>query len=338
MARSAETAGVVKADAYGLGAAGVAAALWQAGCRSFFVAWPSEALALRAEHAQARIFVLAGLDRQSAKPLRHDGIVPVLNSTDDIAVWKDEARLAGSALPCALHFDTGMNRLGLAPAVAAALCTSDDGLDVQLVMSHLACGDEPTHEMNARQLAAFQPIAASFSGVAKSLANSGGIFCGPDYHFDLTRPGIALYGGEPVSGQPNPMHAVVSFEARILQIRHAKKGETVGYSASHTLTRDSAIAVAGAGYADGIARGASGRPDGSANGWLCGHEVPVLGRISMDLTAFDVTDVPEQALNDAMWVEFFGRNIALDDFARACGTISYEVLTGVGRRAERVWV
>jgi alanine racemase len=163
------------------------------------------------------------------------------------------------------------------------------------------------------------------------------MFLGADHHFDVTRPGIALYGGEPMAGEDNPMAPVATFEARIVQVRDAKKGETVGYSATHTLARDSKIAVAGAGYADGIRRGASGRP-GGAQGWLAGHFVPVLGRVSMDLTAFDVTDVPPQHLATAQWIELFGPNIALDKFARAAGTISYEVLTGLGRRAERVYV
>jgi alanine racemase len=164
------------------------------------------------------------------------------------------------------------------------------------------------------------------------------MFLGADYHFDLVRPGIALYGGEPMAGEPIPMVPVASFAAKILQVRSARKGETVGYNATHTLTRDSRIAVAGAGYADGIRRGASGRPGGGATGWLAGHAVPVLGRVSMDLTAFDVTDVPQQLLDASHWIEFFGTNIALDDSARACGTISYEVLTGMGKRAERVYV
>jgi alanine racemase len=334
---AAQTAAVVKADGYGLGAAPIAKALWQAGTRTFFTVYPQEALDLRKMLAKARIFTLAGLDAHSAGPCRKAGITPVINCDEELETWRAEAIKAGTPLACALHFDTGMNRLGFDPQAAARLSANREHIEIVLVMSHLACGEERRHPMNALQLARFEEIAAHFAGVRRSLANSAGVLLGSGYHFDLLRPGIALYGGEPMVGEPNPMQPVASFHARILQVRDAKKGETVGYSATQTLTRDSAIAIAGAGYADGVKRGGSGRKGGGASGWIGGHSVPILGRISMDLTAFDVTDVPQSVLDREKWIEFFGPNMPLDEFARACGTISYEVLTGMGKRAERVW-
>lgn len=337
MAGKARTGAVVKADAYGLGADHCAKALWEAGARTFFVVYPQEGIALRKLLPTARIFVLAGLDTESAGPCRKAEITPVINSADELETWRAQSRQAGRPLPCALHFDTGMNRLGFDSREVEGIADDREGIEVVLVMSHLACGEERANPMNARQLGEFRKIAVHFPGVRLSLANSAGMFLGADYHFDAVRPGIALYGGEPMSGEPNPMLPVARLEAKILQVRTGRKGETVGYGATQTLARDSTIAIAGAGYADGIRRGASGRPGGGAKGWLAGHQVPVLGRVSMDLTAFDVTDVPQRHLDASPWIEFFGRNIALDDFARACGTISYEVLTGLGKRAERVF-
>jgi alanine racemase len=332
------TGAVVKADSYSLGAAECARALWDAGARTFFVVFPAEGIALRAILPQARILLLSGLDASSAPHCREAGITPVLNCTEELEAWRAEAKRAGAPLACALHFDTGMNRLGFDPREAARLAGDRDGLEVVLVMSHLACGDERANLMNARQLGDFRKVASHFPGVRLSLANSAGTLLGPDYHFDLVRPGIALYGGGPMTGEANPMLPVVCFEAKILQVRSARKGETVGYSATQALARDSRIAVAGAGYSDGIRRGASGRPDGGAKGWFAGYTVPVLGRVSMDLTAFDVTDIPAHLLGRGEWIEFFGPNMPLDNFARACGTISYEVLTGLGNRAEKVYL
>ncbi|HSO48185.1 MAG TPA: alanine racemase [Rhizobiaceae bacterium] len=333
-----EAGAVVKADAYGLGIDPCAERLWQAGARTFFTAYAHEGVALRKLLPQARIFVLAGLDAQAANACHEARLTPVINSRAELETWRTEGKKAGAPLPCALHFDTGMNRLGFDRGEAQRIAGDREGVEVVLVMSHLACSEERANPMNARQLGEFRQVASHFPGVRLSFANSGGMFLGQDHHFDITRPGIALYGGEPVSGETNPMAPVVKFEARIVQVREAKKGETIGYSATQTLTRDSKVAVAGAGYADGIRRGASGGTGGGAQGWLAGHRVPVLGRVSMDLTAFDVTDVPQQLLETTQWIELFGPNIALDEFARAAGTISYEVLTGLGKRAERSYV
>jgi alanine racemase len=196
--------------------------------------------------------------------------------------------------------------------------------------------------MNRKQLESFRAVSAAFEGVESSLSSSAGVFHGADFHFDLTRPGIALYGGEAVSGVKNPMRPVATAEARILTIRHAKAGETVSYGAAHTLTRDSRLAVVAAGYADGYLRSGSGagvplRTTGIPGqmAFVAGHKVPLLGRITMDMSIFDVTDVPENAVRAGDYVELFGHNIALDDVARAAGTIGYEVLTSLGLRHER---
>jgi alanine racemase len=329
----ARTGAAVKADAYGLGAAEIVPALVEAGCRDFFVADIGEGIAARKVAGDARIFVLAGLDAANVGEYAAHDLAPVLNCIEDTETWLAH----GDGRPCALHFDTGMNRLGMAARDIERAAAAAKRLNFALVMSHLACGDEPAHAKNRGQLDAFRKISARFPRAPASLAASGGIFLGADFHFDLTRPGIALYGGQPVIGQPNPMAVVVTFEAAILQVRRAAKGETIGYGATQTLARDSVIAVTAAGYADGFPRAASGSDAAPSRveGWLAGHRVTLLGRVSMDLSAFDVTDVPEETLAKATAIELFGPHAPLDEFARACGTISYEVLTRMGKRAER---
>lgn len=210
------------------------------------------------------------------------------------------------------------------------------------MLTHLACSDERDHDLNKQQLESFQGVRRAFEGVESSLSSSGGIFLGADYHCDLTRPGIALYGGAAISDEPNPMRPVVKAEARILQIRHAKAGTFVSYGASHRLTRDSRLAIVGAGYADGWHRAMSGsgvplRRAGTlgAHGTTNGFRIPVLGRITMDLTTFDATDVPEKALQEGDYISLFGDGITLDEAAHSAHTISYELLTSLGNRYER---
>jgi alanine racemase len=211
-----------------------------------------------------------------------------------------------------------------------------------LIMSHLACGDDPSHQMNRQQLESFRKVSAAFEGIESSLAASAGIFLGPEYHFDLTRPGIALYGGEAVRGIANPMRPVATAEARIIQTRSAKGGEGVGYGQALQLTRDSRLAVVAAGYADGYLRSFSSGgvplrdalPQGG-QGFIAGHRVPVAGRIAMDMTIFDITDVPEHLVRAGDYIELFGSNILVDDAARAAGTIGYELLANMGLRHQR---
>lgn len=341
------TAAVVKADAYGLGIEDVGQTLYHAGARDFFVAVPAEGATLRAYAPEARIFVLSGAWPGAEGLFFEHDLVPVIASQEQLAFWMAVVAEHGDH-PCALHVDTGFNRLGL--PLEDALALADDvsrpaSLSPVLVLSHLACGDDPTAAMNRQQLEAFQRVSAAFEGIESSLSASAGIFLGSDYHFDLTRPGIALYGGEALNGVANPMRPVATAEARILQIREAKAGQTVSYGATCKLTRNSRLAIVSAGYADGYLRSLSGsgvtvREAGlpAAYGFIAGHKVPVAGRVTMDLTIFDVTDVPEGAIAAGDYIELFGANMPIDEVARAAGTIGYELLTGLGLRYERRYI
>ena len=349
LARPAATAAVVKADAYGLGAAHVVAALAEAGCDHFFVALPEEGVAVRAIAPQARIFVLGGLfGETAAEACVEAGLTPVLNSRQDIALWESHGWRDDQPLACAIHVDTGMNRLGLTPDEARVFAEDNAltrAIAPVLVMSHLACGDESGHPMNRRQLESFQSVRRFFEGIDSSLANSAGILLGRAYHAELVRPGIALYGGAPLSGVDNPMRTVVTAEARIVQLRTVRAGETVSYGATVTAERDTRIAVVSAGYADGYHRAGSGSgvplrraASQGAQGFLHGRRVPVIGRVTMDLTMFDVSAIDADEVSAGDHVELFGPNIPLDEAAAAAGTIAYEMLTSLGRRSHRVYL
>ncbi|WP_421852102.1 alanine racemase [Oricola sp.] len=340
----ARCAAVVKANAYGLGNDPVIPALAEAGCDTFFVALPEEGLAVRRLAPTSDVFVFDGPHEQSIPTYMEAGLIPVLSSLEQIEMWAARSRALGIHPPCAIGVDTGMNRLGLTVAEALSFRArniSEHLVSPVLVMSHLACGDDPDHPLNRLQLESFQRVASAFEDVESSLANSAGIMLGEKYLFNVTRPGIAIYGGQAMRSGPNPMTPVVSLHGRIAQIRSARRGETVSYGAEETLLRDSRIAVVTVGYADGYPRSGSGAgvPLREAiKAGLYGHvgeyPVPVLGRVTMDLTMFDVTDVPEQLLADG-WIELVGPNIPLDEAARTAGTISYELLTGLGTRYER---
>ena len=326
----ATVAPVVKADAYGLGAAAVARRLWAEGARTFFVARLAEGVGLREVSPQAEIYVLDGCTEGPAGALGDHRLKPVLNSLDQIARWSQ----AGGGF-AGLHIDTGMNRLGLRAEEAQALAASPDRLrhvDLDLMMSHLACAGEPEHPMNALQRDRFAAAAERFPGVRRSLANSGGCFLGAAYGFDLVRPGVALYGGGP-SGSPDArLRPVVTLELPIVQTRTVPKGETVGYSATWRAQQLSHIAILGGGYADGVLRSASPGAYASVDGRRC----PIIGRISMDLIAIDVTDAP--AAREGVFAQLLGPHLPIDDFAAAAGTLAYEVLTRLGPRIERHYV
>lgn len=336
---SARCGAAVKADAYGTGAEMAAHRLAREGCRDFFVADANEGSALRPLLPEARIHVLNGVFEGSfAQVLAHD-LVPIINSPEQAAFWCSNS----DGRPYALHVDTGMNRMGLTPEEAVAHSRSSAPPPC-LVMSHFACADDPDHPMNAQQIRLFDELEPSFAGIEMSLANSGGIFLG-SCPYDLTRPGIALYGGEPGAHLPNRLQTVVTAQTRVLLIRTAKAGETVSYGAAHTLTRDSRIAVCGVGYADGFHRSASGAgvplrsvvPQGTF-GAFNGVRVPVLGKVTMDLTMFDVTDLPGDSITAGDWIELMGPTITLEEAATAAGTISYELLTSLGRRYARSYL
>lgn len=336
----AKCAAVVKGDAYGLGLASAAMALWKAGARTFFVALLGEARALRDLLPDAEIFVLNGLFPGNEPIYREKALRPVLGSTGEIARWRAFCADTREALPAALHVDTGMNRLGLSPAEAVNVAEGRDelGFPLVLVMSHLACADEPDHPLNARQLEDFRAIAALFPDVRASLSNSAGALGDPAYHFDLVRPGIAVYGGRP-RRDIAPLRPVARLELRIAQIRHVHEGETVGYGGAHTAIRPSRVAILSAGYADGIPRlaGASDLRPG-AEAVIAGHRCPLIGRISMDLMAVDVTEIPEDAIAPGDFATLLGDGLSLDDLARHSHTIDYEILTSLGRRYHRRWV
>ena len=342
--KPAKCAAVIKADAYGLGVGQVVPVLLEAGCDTFFVALPEEGVAVRRIAPRADIYILNGVYEMSAPTLIEANLIPILNSLDQIGLWARHCSQRGLNSPCAIGVDTGMNRLGLSVDEAIAFRKrnmTEYLVSPVLVMSHLACADDPAHPLNRKQLESFQQVAEAFDDIDSSFANSAGIFLGGDYLHDLTRPGIALYGGCASVDGTTPMRPVVSLDARIVQVRHAPKGETVSYGAAQTLDRDTKIAVVAVGYADGYPRAGSGAgvplreavPAGQF-GFVGGRRVPLIGRITMDLTLFDVTGVPDEALEDG-WIELIGPNIPMDEAARAAGTIGYELLTALGPRYER---
>lgn len=332
LAGTAEVAPVVKADAYGLGVLPCARRLRAEGASSFYVARVAGGELLReALGPEPVIYVLDGALPGTEARLADAALTPVLSSLAQVESWS--ARAAGTGrLPAALHIDTGMNRLGLRPEEAEALAGAPGRLnriDVGLVISHLACADEPGHPMNARQLAAFQAAAALFPEARASLANSAALLLGDDYLFGHVRPGIGLYSGG-LAGAPDPrFKTVATLEAPILQVRTVPPGEAVGYGAAYIADRPVRVAVVAAGYADGVLRSSS--PGGFAV--LAGERRPLLGRVSMDLIAIDVTDC-DAAVPGAM-VELFGAGLPVDEVATAAGTIGYEILTRIGPRAER---
>jgi alanine racemase len=325
---SGPVAGVVKADGYGLGASQVAAALYAAGCRHFFVAYLNEALAIRTVVPNAMLAVLSGLIPSTEDAYLTNNITPVLGSLDEIDRWRAPGREA------ILHVDTGMSRLGLDARELGELARDHarlDGLTIRYVMSHLVSSEVPDDPMNQRQRESFAAARALLPPAPCSLANSSGIFLGPEFGSDLARAGVALYGVNPIPGQPNPMRGVVRLSVRVLAVRDIPAGASVGYNGIWTAARLSRIATAALGYADGFHRSLSGR--GSA--WFDGTQVPLVGRVSMDLTTFDVTDHP--AVQPGSWLQILGPHLTPDDVAAAAGTNGYEVLTSLGRRFHRVY-
>jgi alanine racemase len=330
-------AAAVKADGYGLGAARVAPALAAAGCTTFFVATPDEGAALRAVLPDAVIAVLNGVLAGTEEAFVDHGLVPVVNDLGQVARWREQSARLDAALPAMLHVDTGMNRLGLPPAELDWLAESPQllaGPDWHCLLSHLACADEPDHPMNREQLARFRTARARLPRMPASLANSAGVLLGPEYHFDLARPGIALYGGNPLAAGDNPMRPTVRLLGRILQVREAAAGMTVGYGAGHRVTGPARIATVGAGYADGYLRAAGGRGHVSFEG----VRLPIVGRVSMDLITVDVSALPPGRPIPGDTVTLIGDAVTLDEVARAAGTIPYEILTGLGRRYVRRYV
>ena len=329
-AAPAECAAAVKADAYGIGIAPAVEALSAEGCRTFFVALPHEGAAVRARAPGSAVYVLNGFFADAAELYRAHDLRPVLNHVCELEAWT-----AAGGGASALHVDTGMNRLGLTMEEALSLPASAlERAGIALVMSHFACADTPDHPLNARQLAAGRELSERIP-LPFSLANSAGIHLDADAHFDMVRPGIALYGGR---GAPGTLtDTVVTATARVLQVRSARAGETVGYGARQRLLRDTRIAILSVGYADGYPR-ATGSTDEFGGGEVVfagEHRAPILGRVSMDLLAVDVTGVPDNTSEGE--AELFGPNVSIDAVADAAGTIAYELLTNLSRRARRIY-
>ena len=327
-------AGVLKADAYGLGAHQVAATLYAAGCRHFFVAHLAEALALRGLLPGAMLAVLNGLWHGDAPTYAETGVVPVLGSLAEVDAYAAQARAAGRPLPALLHVDTGMNRLGLPAEEVDTLAAGParlDGIRILFVMTHLATAEVPDDPQNARQHAAFAAACDRLPPAPRSLSNSSGIFL-DGFGSDLARPGAALYGVNPTPGQPNPMRPAVRLRAQVLQVRTVPAGAGVGYNATWTAPRPSRIATVPVGYADGYPRSLSNR----AAACFDGAPVPLVGRVSMDLATFDVTDLP--GVQPGAWLDLIGPGMPVDEVAARAGTNAYEILTQLGPRYHRTYL
>jgi len=369
-------AAVVKANAYGLGAAPVARALAASGCRMFFVATLDEGILLRQTVGTApEIAILNGPMPGTAAEFIEHGLIPVLNDPGQIADWvaaaprvlrdapprgapQDEdrlpmasntlphpeeaaqrpsrrthRRLSESQAPAILHVDTGMARLGLGAREFANFIERPPPIAWRAVMSHLACADDPVHQLNQRQRARFAAAAMQLPGVPASLAASSGIFLGPAYHFGMVRPGAALYGVNPQPGRANPLRQIVRLSAKILQIRQIDRGESVGYGAAHVMEAPGRAAIVGVGYADGWLRSLSHR----GCGYLAGTRIPIIGRVSMDLVTFDVSAVDPALARPGAVIELLGDNCGVDAAAADAGTIGYEILCALGARYHRIY-
>ena len=335
---------VVKADGYGLGAVPIALSLINVGCSIFFVANLEEGINLRdglndskiKEFTAIEIHILSGLIPNTENIYDAKNLIPVLGSIEEIYNWKTYCQKLNTSLPCDIHVDTGMCRLGLPPKELAIIEKEPsriEDLNINLVISHLACADEPNHEKNKEQLIAFNQARKILPKGRASLANSSGIFLGPEYHFDLTRPGAALYGIEPIPGQTNPMKQVVRLQGRIAQIREVDTLQTVGYGGTYSVDRTAQIATVLVGYADGYFRYLSSK----GIGYIENFPVPVVGRVSMDLITIDISNVPKNLCPIGGLVDLIGPNNTVNKIAKDAGTIGYEILTNLGNRFHRFY-
>jgi alanine racemase len=335
-AAPAACAAVVKADAYGLGVEKVAPRLAQAGCRLFFVATLEEGIFLRGLLPEPiEIAVFNGPFPGSAEEFVAHRLLPVLNDPGQIEDWGRLACEKGG-LGALFHLDTGMARLGLSNREFASFLEQGGGAKAILwrgFMSHLACAEDPLHPQNALQLRRFLDGLHRFGAFPASLAASSGIFLGRDYHFDLVRPGAALYGVNPQPQTPNPMRQVVRLKGRIVQVREVDRGASVGYGAAHLMEEPGRLATVAMGYADGWPRSMS--PRGSAK--IGGKRVPLVGRVSMDLSIFEVSGVDPSLVRPGAFVDLLDEEYGVDRAAAAAGTIGYEILTALGRRYHRVY-
>lgn len=334
-APAARCAAVVKGDGYGLGVGPVACTLHNAGCKIFFVAHLDEGITLRQAFPDTspapEIVVLNGLMPGEDDVFREHALMPALNDLGQIEQWASYCR-AHDPHPAIVHLDTGMSRLGLSLDEQATLMDDHDrlrGFPLRCVMSHLACADTPDHPLNRQQQQEFAATLKRMPNAAASLSASSGIFLGADWHFDIVRPGVALYGVAPTEGKPNPMAQVVGLYGKIIQVRRVDAPRTVGYGATHQFSGPALVATVAVGYADGYLRSLSGR----ATAYVGDVVVPLVGRVSMDLVTFDISAAPSAKPGDR--IELIGPHIPVDAVAQAAGTIGYEILTGLGSRYRR---
>lgn len=336
-AKGVQCAAVVKADAYGLGIESVSKALSQAGCNHFFVAHLNEAVELRQYLPDAGIYVFHGLLSGQEEVFKAYNIVPIINGIRQLVLWQQAA--THQPLPTVLHIDTGMNRLGMGIDDIKTLMEEGGNpfphLDVRLVMSHLASASSPRSKVNKEQLALAKQVKSYFSDVPMSLAASAAIYLGKEYHFDLVRPGCALYGVTPLAKMKD-IKPVVTLISKIIQFRNVTEGNGVGYGCDFVTKRPSVIATIPVGYADGYAR-CIGNKKNNSYVTIQGHKAPIVGRISMDTITLDVTDVPSEHIYLGSEVELIGQYVTVNDVAKWAGTIGYEVLTLLGRRYKRVY-
>jgi len=335
-----ECSAVIKADAYGCGIEPVAARLSKAGCRTFFVADLGEARRVRAVAPDTTIYVLNGLLPNTAAAFADLRARPVIGSMQELAEWDAFTNAQQWQGGAALHVDTGMNRLGISANEAAALAPRirSENHGIKLLMSHLACSQMPEHPLNTSQINLFREVRILYRGIPSSLANSSGVFLGNPAHCDMVRPGVALYGVNPTPGRSNPMRPVIELQARIVQTRTIARGETVGYDAAWTAKRATRLAIVALGYADGYPRaGSASDLAPGAEAIIAGTRCPIAGRVSMDLVAIDVTDIPNGGVKRGHLATMIGDEISVDDLATAAGTIGYEVLTSLGKRYHRVY-
>ncbi len=328
-------AAVVKADAYGLGVEGIALTLWQEGQHDFFVATLAEAIELRTILPEARIGVFQGFFAGEEKEYVQHKLIPVLNDIPEVErfahcnLWRENS-------PVIIHIDTGMTRLGLSETDLKHPTLSNlstlQTLHSTLIMSHLACANDPVHPKNSEQLARFKRAIKHFPNAKYSLANSAGIFLPDDFHFDIARPGCALYGINPYDGV-NPMQHVATLSAPIFQIRTLDRDETIGYGATTAATKGSRVAVVGIGYADGYFRSLGNQ----SFAYIAGHKVPLVGRVSMDMVELDISEVPETKITANTRAEFINDRQTVDAIAAQCNTIGYEIFTRIGNRVQRIY-
>ncbi|PHQ70896.1 MAG: alanine racemase [Sneathiella sp.] len=339
-AAPAECAASVKADAYGLGIEPVARTLANAGCRRFFVALPAEGVTLREILPNAKIYVLAGLLVGAEMYYVEHRLEPVLNSLDEIKTWSHYAKDHGP-LPAIIHLDTGITRLGLLEKEVLALAQDPsilNNLEIDFVMSHLACGDQRDHPLNNQQLEKLHYfrglLPPGLQDTPVSFANSAGVFLSPDYHFDMVRPGIALFGGRPIEGETNPMKEVVHLQGKILQVQDVDSEIHVGYGATYRTQEVSRIATVSVGYADGYFRALGNKAECA----IKNEKVPVIGRVSMDIITIDVSRIPTDDCKAGDLVDLIGGAVPLDDVAAHASTIPYEILTSLGNRYYREYL